>query len=153
MQFVAAALDAAEEENFTYTEEIEADIQAVIDITKENAKNNAMSYKTYVSRAYGKLVTVETFERNLRESMLANAYATAYQDTLTYTDAQIEEAYAAAPQNYDYINGMLVTISGSPEEKTDEDGNTVEATDEEKAAAMETASETAQAIQIGRAHV
>ena len=146
MQFVTAALDAAEAEGFTYTEEIEADIQEVIDATKEAAGNNAMSYRSYVSQAYGHLVTVECFERNLRETLLANAYSEAYQDTLTYTDAQIDEAYEAAPQNYDYVNGILVSVSGTPETKTDEEGNTIAATDEEKEAAMEAAAQTAEEI-------
>ena len=146
MEFVTAALEAAEKENFTYTDEMEETIQESIDAAKTAASNNAMSYGSYISRAYGKLVTTEVFERNLRETTLANAYAEAYQDTLVYTDAQIEEAYEAAPQNYDYVNGYLVSVDGSPETETDDDGNTIEATDEEKEAAMEAAKATAEEI-------
>ena len=146
MEFVTAALEAAEKENFTYTDEMEESIQASIDAAKTAASNNAMSYSSYISRVYGKLVTTSVFERNLRETTLANAYAEAYQDTLVYTDAQIEEAYEAAPQNYDYVNGYLVNVDGSPETETDDDGNTVEATDEEKEAAMDAAKATAEEI-------
>ena len=54
--------------------------------------------------------------------------------------------YDEHKNEYDLVDGEYVSISGSPETKTDDEGNTIEATDEEKEAAMEAAKETADKI-------
>lgn len=146
MVFDTAALKAAEAEGFTYPADLEDDIQATIDSAKSAAKTRGLSYKAFIAQAYGELVTPEVFERNLRSSLQANAYSQAYEDSLSFTDADITAAYNAAPENYDRVNGYMVTVSGAPAAKTDAEGNAVEATEEEKAAAMQAAEDTARAI-------
>ena len=63
-----------------------------------------------------------------------------------YSDDEIQAYYEEHKDNYDLIDGAYVTLDGTPEAKTDDEGNAIEATDEEKAAALEEAKEKAQAI-------
>jgi len=146
LEFLTAVTEAAEAEGFTLTAEDETILQEQLDTLKANAERNAMSYKSYISHAFGKLVTPEVLERNLRQLRLANAYTDKFTDTLEYSDEEVAATYEASPKSYDEVNGFLVSVSGSPASKTDADGNVIPATDEEKAAAMATAKETADAI-------
>ena len=72
-----------------------------------------------------------------------DAYTSAYNDSLTYTDSEIGEAYAADPNSYDKVSYEYVTISGAAESTQDADGNTVDPTEEETAAAKEAAKTSA----------
>ncbi len=145
MQFVTAALAAAQADGFT-APEVDAQLQEQISSAKSAAKVYGLSYKNFIAQQYGDLVTPEVFERNLRDLLTASAYAQAHTDSLTYTDAQIADAYKAAPNDYDHVDGHLVTISGTPESKTDADGNPVEPTEAETKAAMDAAEATARQI-------
>ena len=146
LKFVHAAVTAAEKDGFTLTAEQEEMVSAAIEQLKTFAKNNGMSYKKYVSRIYGKYVTPEVVERNLRNATIANYYSNDFQNSLVYSDEKLEETYQADPGKYDVVNGFTISVSSTPAAKTDADGKTVAATEEEKAAAKAAAKETAEAI-------
>ena len=80
------------------------------------------------------------FKRVLRYS----AYADAYQDSLTYSDSELEDAYGADRNTYDHVSYEVVSFSGAAESTTDDEGNTVEPTEEEAAAALEAGQDLAQ---------
>ena len=71
------------------------------------------------------------------------AYVNNYTDNLTYTDEALEAAYAEDSKLYDLVSYECVTVSGTAESTTDEEGNTVSPTEEESAAAKEAAESTA----------
>ena len=58
----------------------------------------------------------------------------------------MEAVYAANPKTYDKAVYEYLAVSGSAESTTDADGNTVEPTEEESAAAMEAARKTAEEL-------
>lgn len=60
-----------------------------------------------------------------------DAYANAHAGSLSYDEAKLEETYAANPNDYDKVSYESVTISGTAPSTTDEEGNTVEPTEEE----------------------
>ena len=72
-----------------------------------------------------------------------DAYSSAYSDSLTYTDDELETAYQADTNSYDRVSYESVSISGAAESTTDADGNEIEPTEEEEAAAKEAAKSTA----------
>ena len=137
MKFVQAALAKADEEGFTLDEEGQETIQANIDTMKSRAQANGQSYSAYIKQVYGSLVTKSVFEKNLEKGLTANLYAQAYQDSLTYTDGDIDAEYEANPNDYDMVDYTYISIDASAESTTDDEGNTVEPTEEETAAAWE----------------
>ena len=82
----------------------------------------------------------------LEESLLASQYQTAYSDSLTYDDAALEEYYTENSADLDTFRYHTIFFSGTAESTTDEEGNTVEPTEEEQTAAMEAAKAKADAF-------
>ena len=78
-----------------------------------------------------------------------SAYSDAYQDSLTYSDSELEETYNADRNTYDHVSYEVVSFSGAAESTTDAEGNTVEPTEEEAAAALEAAQDLAQTVLEG----
>ena len=146
MQFVHAVLAKAQEEGMTLEDAELETFDATVEALESQAAQYGYNYKTYLKMIYGSVMTPEIYESNLKDQLLVSKYASAYSDSLSFTDDEIQAYYEENKNTYDYVNGEYVSISGSPETKTDEEGNTIEATEEEKTAAMEAAKETADAI-------
>ena len=107
------------------------------DSTKSTASQYGYSYKAYLNVVYGSGMTPDIYESSVKDQLLVSKYAAAYSETLTFTDEEIQAYYDEHKNEYDLVDGEYVSISGSPETKTDDEGNTIEMTDEEKAAALE----------------
>ena len=146
MKFVQAALAQVEEEGFALDEEDEEAIQAQIDAFKTEASAVGQSYSAHIKQVYGNLVTKSVFEKNLRRGMTANLFAQAYQDSLTYSESDIQAEYDANPNDYDMVDYAYVRIDTTPEEETDEEGNVIEATEDEILAAWEAGQAQAQEL-------
>lgn len=149
MKLVHAAAKAAKAEGMKLGEEERETLQANIDYLKETAEKNNYSYKGYLQAMYGSYVTPATFERNMEMTLLANMYTTAHYDSLVYTDDEILAYYEENKNIFDTVDGAYVTVSGKPEAKKDEDGNTIDPTEEEKNAALTTAKATADTLLAG----
>lgn len=146
MKFVHAVRNAAQAENFTLDEADMETYNSSLEGLKAQATANGMSYKSFLTAMYGPLMTPGVYEENLKDGILANKYIDAHQDTLSFTDEEIQAYYEENKNSYDLVDGGYVSISGAPETKKDDEGNTIEATDEDKAAAMAEAKEKAEAI-------
>lgn len=146
MKFVHAALKGAKEEGMTLSDEDMENFNATVEQMKTQASSAGYSYKSYLTAIYGSVMTTSVYEQCLKDNLLASKYATAHYEDISFTDDEIQAYYEENKNTYDLVDGAYVSVSGTPETKTDEDGNTVEATDEEKAAAMDAAKETAEAI-------
>ena len=147
MKYIHAAVKAAKEANIALDSEDEEDFQANVDNAKSSASSNGMGYGAYLKAVYGSTMTSSVFESCLRDQLLANKYASQYsEENFVYSDDEIQAYYDEHKDEYDLIDGAYVTVDGAPEAKTDDEGNSVEATDEEKSAAMEQAKRTADEI-------
>ena len=146
MKFIHAVLAKAREEGMTLEDEDMETFNSSVESLKSQASQYGYSYKAYLNVVYGSYMTSSVFEGHLKDQILASKYVTAYRDTLTFTDDEIQAYYDENQNTYDLVSGEYVSISGSAESTTDEEGNTVEPTEEEKTAAMEAAKETAEAI-------
>ncbi len=149
MRFAHALKKAAADDGMKLEDEDLAEFDKTVASVKESAETNNLSYSKYISNVYGSNVTTSVYESCLKDQMLASKYATQYRDSLTYTEDEIQDYYEENKNSYDVVDGAYVSISTAPETEKDEDGNTIEATDEEKAEALEAAKEAAQAILDG----
>lgn len=146
MSSVTALADAAKADGFEWND----DLQTQYDSAMENLAATTKQYDTtedqYLTAVYGSTVTKKVYENTLKTTMLAEAYSNQYQKSLTYTTDQLEETYQADPNTFDVVDYECITVSGVAASTTDADGNPVEPTDEEKAASMTQAKETADTI-------
>ena len=124
---VYALSDAAEADGFSLPE----DSQTQIDQLKNNLSAYATIYgysdaDAFLKAQYGNGASEESYLAYYSRNLLASAYQSAHQDSLTYTDEQIREADNADPAKYsssDYAQ-YYVPVSKYLTGTTDEDGTT-----------------------------
>lgn len=147
MKYIHAAVKAAGEAGVTLDSDDEAVVKQNVDSVKSAAAAAGYGYSAYLKALYGATMTSGVFESCLKDQVLADKYASKYsEDNFVYTDDEIQAYYEENKNTYDVIDAAYVTVSGTPEAKTDDEGNTIEATDEEKTAAMEAAKTAADEI-------
>ena len=137
----AAALEnAAAEEGYTLTDEDKAAVEEEISSLKTSAEQNGYpNFETFLKNNYGKYMTASAFKTCVERAKLVSSYKTAYSDKQEVTTEDLEAYYeenAATLDSYDY---RYILVDGSVPTTTDEEGNTVEPTEEETAAAMQAA--------------
>ena len=145
MAGIQAMLDAAEEEGFTWND----DLQVQLDENMESLETIAASYgytgTQYLGLVYGSTVSKSLYEEETQRSLLANAYMESYQDSLSYSQEELESAYEENRNTYDQVSYESVRVNGSAPD-TDEEGNTIEVTDEMTEEAMAAAKSVADSI-------
>ena len=82
----------------------------------------------------------------MEREALVNGYQSAYADSLGITDEDIQAYYEENASTLDTYDYRYIYLSGTAASTTDEDGNTVEPTEEETKAAMEAAKAKADAF-------
>ena len=136
LQQYAALAAAAEAEGFALPEEGAQSVEDTISEIKTYAAQSGTSFKTYIRNVYGPYMTENLLRECLTRDTLAQEYYSAHADTLTYTDDELTAYYEEHADDMDTFTYSSVFIDGSAPSTTDADGNTVEATDAEKTAAM-----------------
>ena len=149
MSVIQSALKAADAEGFQYPAGVQAQYDDNMASLKSTAAASGISVSQYLKANFGAGVTEKVYGEQLMRVLRYSAYADAYQNSLVYSDSQLEEAYNADRNSYDHVSYESSSISGAAESTLDADGNTVEPTEEESAAALESARETAQALLDG----
>jgi len=149
MTVIQASLKAADAEGFQYPASVQAQYDDNMEALKSTAAASGISVSQYLKANFGAGVTEKVYGEQLMRVLRYGAYSDAYQDSLTYSDGELEEAYEANRSSFDRVSYESSSISGAAESTTDAEGNTVEPTEEESAAALEAARETAQALLAG----
>ena len=149
MRVIQATLKAAEAEGFQYPAGVQAQYDDNMDALKAVAAASGISVSQYLKGNFGAGVTEKVYGEQLMRVLRYSAYADAYQDSLTYSDSELEETYNADRNTYDHVSYEVVSFSGAAESTTDDEGNTVEPTEEETAAALEAAQDLAQTVLDG----
>ena len=145
MAGIQAPNDAAAADGFTWTDELQPDLDANMETLSSTASTYGYTEQQYLSLIYGSTMTRSIYEEQTRRSLLATAYLQNYEDGLSYTTDELEAAYAEDPTAYDLVDCSYVRVSGAAPD-TDEDGNAIEVTDEMTAGDMATAETTANGI-------
>lgn len=142
---VQAMNAAAEAEGFTWNDEMQADLDDTMESLASAASTYGYTEKQYLGLIYGSTMTRSIYEEQTRRSLLATAYLQSYQDSLTYSTDELEAAYQEDRTAYDLVDCAYVRVNGAAAD-TDEEGNSIEVTDEMKAEATAAAKTTADAI-------
>ena len=145
---VAALTDAAQEDGFSL--ELSESGRETYDATISNMKDSAVtagySYSSYLRAVYGTHMTTGIYESCLKRAIMLTEYQQAHQDALTYTDEDFTTYYDENKDSIDTFSYEVAFLTGTAPSTTDEDGNTVEATEEEQTAAMEAAKANAEKL-------
>lgn len=144
MSVVQSVLKAAQDEGFVYPDSVQTDYDDSMAALRSNAAASNLSVNQYLQSNMGGAMTEQVYGERLLASIRYEAYAQAKEDSLTYSDSDLESAYSADRSLYDRATYEAVTISGTAESTTDADGNTVEPTEAENAAAMAAAKSAAE---------
>lgn len=146
MAVIQVALKKAAEEGYAYTDAVQTQYDATIESLNTTAAASGASLKTYLQNAYGPMMTEKVFTEQLMRVSQYTDYINSYYTGLEFTEAEIDAAYAADPNSFDRISYESVSVSGAAASTKDADGNTVEPTEEESAAALAAAKATAEKI-------
>lgn len=145
LKWTVAAYNESEEKGYEWSEEDENTVTSTIEAIKSYAAQNGTTYKTYLKYIFGSLITPSVYENLLRQQTQANSYANTILDGFTYSESEIADYYAEHTKDFQLVDYDYVNVDGSVP-ATDENGNTVEVTDEMKAEAMDAAKANAEAI-------
>ena len=154
---VTALCAAAKADGYTLSADGQANIDSQLNQIDAYRSQYGMSRNTYLAQQYGAGVTEAVFLRNLTNSLIADEYARYHEDQIDYDDAALKEYYADHSDILDSYDYRVFLISGAAATPTDEEGNplknedgtTVTASDEDKAAAMAKAKEQAEEAVTG----
>ncbi|MBE6939649.1 MAG: hypothetical protein E7457_02355 [Ruminococcaceae bacterium] len=141
---VEAAKVAAEKDGFTISEKTQELYEASLKDLKAAATEAGYSVDGYVKYVYGSTMSYSLYEELLMDTLLANAYHQQYNDSLVYTEQDLLDRYNKDRSTFDTVDYEYVFFKGVGDTVTDADGNTVQPTDEENAAAMKLAKESAE---------
>ncbi|MBR5534751.1 MAG: SurA N-terminal domain-containing protein, partial [Ruminiclostridium sp.] len=146
LQRVALLTSEAEAAGYTLSEEGQAAInQNMSYLTMYSVQNN-YTEDAYLKLLYGEMMTKDLFEKVLADGILADEYSNHVAYEFTYSQDELEAYYAENANALDSYSYRYCTITANVETETDEEGNPIEATEEETAAAMEAASQEADAM-------
>ena len=140
---IQTALNNAEAEGFTYSAGVQAQYDDSMAALKSVATASGLSTNQYLKNNFSSTMSEKVYSAELMRMFQFDDYMNAHMDSLTYTDEQMEEIYAADPNSYDKVSYKAVMISGTAESTTNDDGETVEPTEEEIAIAKGAAKDAA----------
>ncbi len=152
MSSVHALSDAADKANYKWTDTLQAQYDENLKSMKTAAKNYNYSLEQYIKAVYGNLVTLKTYEKEMKLGVLAQAYKTYYSDSLKYSNDDINTAYNKDPKAYDVVDYQSVKIDGLVSSSSDSSSSssskststkTSTPTKAQKAAAMDAAKKSA----------
>ncbi len=134
---------AAEAENFTFTDEMQEEMDSTMDLMELYAQQNGMPTASYIKAVFGDTMTTSVFEKIVKDNTIAAYYEQSYLDSLEYSDEDIDAYYTKNAGSFDTVDYDYIYFKGTAASTTDDEGNTIAATDEEHAAAKEAAKEAA----------
>lgn len=145
---ITALADAAKAAGYTLSEDAQSSRDSTLaDIDTICRQRNFASRNSYLLAVYGKGMNEKTFVKNLDLNILATDYyqsSTASMTADSYTDEQMKAYYDANTALYNSYDYDYAFFSGQPVKETDDEGNTIEPTDEQKSEAMADAKEKAE---------
>lgn len=145
---ITALADAAKAAGYTLSEDAQGSRDSTLaDIDTICRQRNFASRNSYLLAVYGKGMNEKAFVKNLDLNILATDYyqsSTASMTADSYTDEQMKAYYDANTALYNSYDYDYAFFSGQPVKETDDEGNTIEPTDEQKSKAMAGAKEKAE---------
>lgn len=135
MQVNAALADKAEAEGYTMSQEAQEALDSSLKSLETVWVGRYSSRDAYIRANYGSYLSYDHYVELVTRDALASDYAQTYYDGLSYTDEDYEAYYQENTDALDtYTLSEFVFRANVP--TTDEEGNAIEMTDEEKAEAL-----------------
>ncbi len=144
-----AVIKAAQAENFTFTDEMKAEVQNTMDSIATYAKLAGVSSSSYIKSLFGASMTSKAFEKLLSNAVLVAHFQEQHWNDLSYTLDQLTDYYNKNTNTFDAASYEYIYFKATAPSKTDSEGKTVAATDAENAAAK-AAAETAAKAALAR---
>lgn len=145
VQLTALKKEAAREK-FEFTDEMQKEVDATMESLTANAKQAGMSAKAYVKALFGPNMTLSVFKDILHDTILVSEFGAAHQESLTYTEKEIEKYYNKNKDNFDVVDYDYIYFPGTAEPTKNDKGESVPATEEANKAASKAAKKDAEAV-------
>lgn len=139
MTTVQNTLIKAEEIGFVYPDSLQREYDESVGYVQVSASYAGVSEDEYLSNYFGADIKAEVYYEQMLRLMKVDAYMADFEANLDFSAAEMEAVYEADPKSYDEAVYEYLAISGNISGTTDEEGNTVEPTEEEREAAMDAA--------------
>ena len=135
----------AAEKGITWNDDMQKELDSTMDTLASYAKSAGKSEGEYLKQLYGSNMTKKIFQGILKDTIIASHYQQDYIDSLQYTDEELQKYYEENKNSFDVANYEMITFNGAAASTKDADGNTVQPTEEESAAALQKAKDAANA--------
>ena len=145
MVFDTAMTARASEEGYTLSEDAQSSLESSRTDLETVWVGSYNSRDAYIRANYGPYMTYDHLMELLEMRTLASDYASSYYDGLTYDDADYDAYYQENADDLDTYTLTILTTQARVD-TVDEEGNAIEMTEEEQAAALEEAKAQAQAV-------
>lgn len=139
MATVAALENAAAADGYTLTDADRQSVEDNIESMKAAARQYGYDYGGFLKANYGRYMTPGAYKTCLERNALVNGYSMSIREGQEVTDSELEAYYKENAATLDSYNYRSIYVDGSAPSGTDADGNTVEPTEEESAAALQAA--------------
>ncbi|MCD8368482.1 MAG: hypothetical protein LUC48_10770 [Clostridiales bacterium] len=144
---ISILVQEGEAAGYELSEDGEAEIEEAMEELAEEASENGVS-EAYVLRAYyGRFMTKKIYKNLVRESVYASEYAEYVTDSFEVTEDDLEEYYEENADTIDTYDYECYLIDATADSTTDDEGNTVDPTEEETAQALEDATNLADELE------
>ncbi len=133
----AALAAEAKKAGYTMSASAKADVEdTMASLTSSYISSGYSSLESYLHAVYGSTMSVAKYQEILERSALAYDYSSAQQASYTYDDAALDSYYEEHTDDLDTVqySQFIFQVNLAT---TDEDGNTIERTDEELSDEME----------------
>ncbi|MCD7917157.1 MAG: hypothetical protein LUF84_01650 [Clostridiales bacterium] len=144
---ISILVQEGEAAGYELSEDGEAEVEEAMEELAEEASENGVS-EGYVLRAYyGRFMTKSIYRKLVQESVYASEYAEYVTDSFEVTEDDLEEYYEENADTIDTYDYECYRIDATADSTTDDDGNTVDPTEEETAQALEDATNLASELE------
>ena len=114
---------------------VTADMKATIDADLRQVdvvcRQNGITMASYFRQVFGEGMDKKLYVSLLEKISVAEAYSVAFTESHEISDAEITDYYNENKNTYDLTTYNLFFVNGLPEEKLDNDGNTIDPTEED----------------------
>lgn len=146
MVSAAKALEMAAEDGYQFSDSVQEEIDETIESLTTRAAASGVSLGQYLKATQGVGMTAGLYRAELRKYLQYQDYVQNYYDSMEYTPEELEAYYEENTGDYDLVAYQADYLRGTAASTTDDEGNPVEPTEEESAAAHEAAEAKAQEI-------
>lgn len=138
---VAALENAAAQAGYTLTAEDRSGVEESMEAMKATAQQYGYSnnFSGFLKANFGQYMTLGDYRTCLERAALINGYSMQVRGEQEVTDAEKQSYYEENAENLDSYDFRVVYVDGAAPSGTDSQGNTVEPTEEETAAALQAA--------------